>query len=307
MGGSPTFAGVELGGTKVVCVIGSGPDAVTADVRIPTTAPDETLGAVVDFLLARVDTGTRFAGVGVASFGPVERRPDSSKYGWITTTPKPGWSDTDVLGPIADRLGVPARFDTDVNGAALAEGRWGAAAGLSSFVYLTVGTGIGGGAVVDGALPARLGGHPEMGHVAVPRHPDDGYRGGCPFHGDCLEGMAAGPAIEARWGMPGDQLDGETLAAAVEMEAHYLAAGLRNVVYTVAPERILIGGGVAQMPGLMPAVRSALADQLAGYPGLAAHGAAEFVSLPGLGAMAGPAGALALAEAAYRAVEAPRV
>ena len=161
--------------------------------------------------------------------------------------------------------------------------------------------------MVDGALPARLGGHPEMGHVAVPRHPDDAYPGGCPFHGDCLEGMAAGPAIEARWGTSGDELDGETLAAAIEMEAHYLAAGLRNVVYTVAPERILIGGGVARMPGLLPAVRSALADQLAGYPGLAAHGAAEFVSLPGLGAMAGPAGALALAEAAYRAVEAPRV
>ena len=159
-------------------------------------------------------------------------------------------------------------FDTDVTGAALGEGRWGAARGLRSFVYVTVGTGIGGGAVVGGA-PVHGLPHPEMGHVSVTRLPGDDFPGICPFHGDCLEGMACGPAMAARWGRPAEELAGADLERAVDVEAHYLAAGLRNVVYVLAPERIVLGGGVAGLPGLLPALRARLAAALAGYPGAA--------------------------------------
>ena len=215
----------------------------------------------------------------------------------MTTTPKPGWSGTDLVGPLGDALGVPVGFDTDVTGAALGEGRWGAARGLRSFVYVTVGTGIGGGAVVGGA-PVHGLPHPEMGHVSVTRLPGDEFPGICPFHGDCLEGMACGPAMAARWGRPAEELTGADLARAVDIEAHYLAAGLRNIVYVLAPERIVLGGGVAGLPGLFPALRERLAAALAGYPGLAEHGAPGFVVPPGLGGAAGAAGALALAELA---------
>jgi fructokinase len=195
---------------------------------------------------------------------------------------------------------VPVGFDTDVNGAALGEGRWGAARGLDSFVYVTVGTGIGGGAVVGGA-PVHGLPHPEMGHVSVSRLPGDDFPGICPFHGDCLEGMACGPAIAARWGRPAEELRGDDLRRAVDVEAHYLAAGLRNVVYALAPERIVLGGGVAGLPGLLPSLRARLAGALAGYPGLPEHGGDAFVVPPGLGGAAGAAGALALAEAAAAA------
>ena len=192
--------------------------------------------------------------MGVASFGPVELRPGRPHYGYITSTPKPGWRDTDLVGPIRTALDVPIGFDTDVAGAALGEGRWGAAQGLGTFVYMTVGTGIGAAAVVGGRLAVGLG-HAEMGHVSVPRQPGDTYPGGCPYHGDCLEGMAAGGAIAARFGRPAEQLDGADLRQAVEWEAGYLAEGLRTFVYTVMPERIVIGGSVPQLPGLFPLVR----------------------------------------------------
>jgi fructokinase len=294
------YGGVEAGGTKVVCLIGAGPDTIVADTLVPTTTPEETVGAVVDFFAARSRAGIDVVAGGIASFGPVELRRSSPKYGWITSTPKAGWSDTDLLGPVQRTLGVPVGFDTDVNGAALGEGRWGAAQGLDTFVYLTVGTGVGGGAVVGGRIAHGLV-HAEMGHLIVGRHPDDDYPGRCPFHGDCLEGLASGPALQERWGSPPDELEGDELAAAVDMEAYYLAAGLRNIVYTLAPERIVIGGGVSQLEGLFPATRLSLSQQLGGYPGLVEHGAAEFVVPAVLGAMAGPAGALALADLAHRA------
>jgi fructokinase len=201
-----------------------------------------------------------------------------------------------VIGPLAGALDVPIGFDTDVNGAALGEGRWGAAAGLDQFVYLTVGTGIGGGAIVGGR-PVHGLVHPEIGHVPVPRRPDDGYPGGCPFHRDCLEGMASGPAIGARWGRPASDL-GDLTERAVALEAAYLAAGVRTIVYTLAPRRVVIGGGVSELPGLFPAIHERLADELAGYPGLPEHGDPGFVVKAGLGGMAGPAGALVLAEQA---------
>jgi fructokinase len=286
------YAGVELGGTKVVCLVGSGPDDVVATERIPTTIPGDTLGRVAGFL----EDHPGLDAVGIASFGPVELRPDHPAYGTITTTPKPHWSGAAVLGAVTSVFDGPVGFETDVNGAALGEWRWGAGQGVRSLVYLTVGTGLGGGALVDGS-PVHGLVHPEMGHVPVPRHPDDVYPGRCPFHGDCWEGMAAGPAIEQRWGRPGRDL-GELTEEAVAMEAHYLAAGIRSIVYVLAPERVIIGGGVSELPGLFPALRRRLADQLSGYPGLAEHETDEFVVPAALGGMAGPLGSLVVAERA---------
>ena len=303
MTAAPLLAGIELGGSKVIVVLGTGPDDTVAELRIPTTTPEETLGAVVDFLATQREVGNVPVAAGIASFGPVELRKDHPRYGSITTTPKPGWSNTDVLGPVAAALGGPVGFDTDVNGAALGEGRWGAADELDTFVYLTVGTGIGGGAVVNGAIAHGLV-HAEMGHIAVPHHVDDDFAGVCPFHGACLEGLASGPAIAARWGAPGPELTGTELEDAVELEAWYLAAGIRSIVYVVAPERIILGGGVAGMPGVVPAVRRALRETLAGYPGLPEHGSVDFVVPAGLGSMAGPAGALVLADLALQAASA---
>lgn len=286
------YGGVELGGTKVVCLVGTGPDDVGDRQRIPTTTPDETLGRVREFFAGHPEVDA----MGIASFGPVELRRTSTGYGTITTTPKPGWNGADVRGMVASFFDGPIGFDTDVNGAALGERRWGAGHGLDSIVYITVGTGLGGGAVIEGA-PLHGLVHPEMGHIPVPRHPDDAFPGGCPFHGDCWEGMAAGPAIEARWGRRGEQL-GDLTEPAVAMEAHYLAAGIRSIVYLLAPERVIVGGGVAELPGLLPAIRHLLQDQLAGYPGLAEHAGEDFVVPAALGGMAGPLGSLVLAELA---------
>jgi fructokinase len=220
-------------------------------------------------------------------------------YGFIKSTPKLGWSHTDIAGHFYKELGIPVGLDTDVNGAALGEGRAGAARGLSTFVYVTVGTGVGGGAVINGEVARGLV-HAEMGHVVVPRLPGDDYPGGCDFHADCLEGMASGPALAARWGRPAEELAGGDLSDAVELEAFYLAAGLRNVIYTIAPERIVLGGGVSQLPNLLTRIRVRLQQTLAGYPGLAEHEAADFVVGAALGGRAGATGALVLAEMAAR-------
>jgi fructokinase len=290
----PRYGGIEVGGTKVICVVGSDPDHIVAQTRIPTTTPGRTLAQVVDFFQETGATGGPPAAIGIASFGPLELRRSHPQYGFITTSPKPGWACVDLVGRVRTALELPVELDTDVNGAALGEGRWGAGRGLDTFVYLTVGTGVGAGAVIDGRIAHGLV-HPEVGHISVVRQPGDDFPGWCPFHGDCLEGMAGGAALAARWGRPAELLDGAELAAAVELAAAYLAGGLRTLVYTVAPQRIVIGGGVAAMPGLFPLVRAKLAELLNGYPGLPEHAAADFVVPAALGALAGPAGALALA------------
>jgi fructokinase len=294
------FGGIEAGGTKFNCVIGTGPDDIHVEERIPTEDPATTLAATIAFFRDHIAAGATLHAVGIASFGPLELRPGHAQYGSITTTPKPGWSNTDLVGPVAAALGVPVGLDTDVNGAALAEGLWGASRGCASHVYFTVGTGIGGGAIVNGA-PVRGLPHPEMGHLIVPREPGDDYLGHCPFHGDCFEGMASGPAMEERWGQPADTLTGDDLTRAVAMEAGYIASGVRNAVYALAPERVVIGGGVSHLPGLFPAIRQRLATTLAAYPGCSEHGADDFVVPPGLGDRAGAAGALALAARAAEA------
>lgn len=294
------FGGVEAGGTKFVCVIGTGPEAIVETLRIEVGDPDATIEAALGFFRRAIASGTHLDAIGIGSFGPVELRPGHPRYGAITTTPKPGWSGTDLAGPFGAAFRLPVGFDTDVNAGALAEGRWGAARGLASFVYLTLGTGIGGGAVSSGRVLQGLG-HPEMGHISVPRHPSDAFAGACPFHGDCLEGMASGPAVAARFGRRAEQLEGADRASAAELVGFYLAAGVRTIVYVLAPERIVVGGGLSALPGLMDAARAELRTQLGGYPGLTEHDVQDFLVPASLGARAGPAGTLILAERALLA------
>lgn len=297
--GSPLIAGVELGGTKCVCLLASGPDDIRDEVRIATTTPEETLGEIRR-VLGRWRQGAGYSALGIGSFGPLEldrRRPD---FGSIVTTPKPGWNNTD-LTRLAEGFDGPVGIDTDVNGAALAEGRWGAARGLESFAYVTVGTGIGVGSIIGGQAVRGLG-HCEAGHVRVGRVPGDAWPGSCPYHGDCVEGLAAGPALEARTGRRG-----ETLAAddpAWEMVVQALGGLLHTLVLTSAPERILIGGGIfTGQEHLFPRLRQALVNSLAGYATAdrIAGIIGDFVTPPGLGAMAGPLGAVAIGAAAIRA------
>lgn len=290
------LGGIEAGGTKFVCLVGDGDGRVLAERRIPTRGPDETLAEAVALLRGMSDAAGPLGAVGIGAFGPLDLRPGPG-HGRLLATPKAGWSGADLVGPVRDAFGVPVAIDTDVTAAALAEGRWGAARGLATFAYMTVGTGIGVG-IVSGGRPMHGLVHPEAGHVGVPRAPGDDFPGICPFHGDCLEGMASGPAIAERWGARAEDLEGPRREEAVETEAFYLAAGIRTLVYVVAPERVVVGGGVSGLDGLLPRVRSHLAATLGGYPGLPEHADGAFVQAAGLGGMAGPRGALALARSA---------
>ena len=294
-----TLGGIEAGGTKFVCLVAGDTGEVIEETRFATTTPAETIAQAVAFFAGFTASGGKLDAIGIASFGPIELRTSDPRYGFVVSTPKAGWSFTDLVGPVRAAFDVPIGFDTDVNGAAVAEGRWGAARGLDDFVYITVGTGIGGGAVVAGR-PVHGLVHPEMGHLAIPRDPDDDFAGVCPFHGDCFEGLASGSAMAARWGQGAETMSGARLERAVALEATYLAAGLRNIVYALAPQRIIIGGGVANVPDLFPQIRARLVATLGAYPGMTEHDADDFVVPPGLGAMAGPLGAVALAEAALR-------
>ena len=280
------YGAVEMGGTRTSCVAGSSLEELTTTVTFPTTDPAKTLTQVIEFLRSESPDA-----VGIAAFGPLDLA-----GGRVGVTPKEGWSGADLMGPVRDLLDVPIGLDTDVNGAALGEIRWGAAQGLRTFVYVTVGTGIGGGAIVDGEAVHGLG-HPEMGHISVRRHQEDQFPGICRLHGDCLEGLASGPAIEGRWGVPGERLSGTDLAAAVEIEAFYLGQMMRNLVYILAPELVIVGGGVSRLPGLRELVNGRLVAELSGYPGLPEH-VSGFVVPPGLGEMSGLAGGMVLAERA---------
>jgi fructokinase len=284
-------AGVEAGGTKVVCAIGTGPNDLRATVTLATAAPAETLARVLAFIRHHGPV----AAVGIGSFGPLDL-----ESGRITTTPKPGWANTDLRRAFS-ALGVPVAIDTDVNAAALAEHRWGAARDVDPFVYVTVGTGIGGGAVVHGRLLHGLV-HPEMGHVRIPHdRAIDPFAGTCPFHGDCLEGLASGVAMRARWGAPADTLPRDH--PAWDLEAHYLALGFATITAMLSPKRIVVGGGVASADGLLARVRTELLDVLAGYvpAGAIARRMESYVVAPALGGRAGVLGALALAQAAITA------
>jgi fructokinase len=291
----PLYGAIEAGGTKFVCAVGSGPNDLKAQARFPTTTPQETLSKCIEFFRAQPTLDA----IGVGCFGPIELDHDSASYGRVTVTPKAGWGNADIVGPLGEAFGVPIGFDTDVNGAVLGEARWGAAQGLDTAVYITIGTGIGGGALVGGRLAHGLV-HPEMGHLLVPREPDDlAFQGNCPFHGArCWEGLASGPALERRWGQRA-----ETLPAhhpAWDLESRYIASALTSLVLVLSPERLIMGGGVMQVEALFPLVRGYLMRSLAGYVQADSliGGVDQYVVPPALGERSGILGALALAERA---------
>lgn len=296
------YLGIEAGGTTFVCGRGTGPGDLDDVHTLPTTSPDETLGAVDAWVGDRLAAGHSVDAIGVASFGPLDLDPDSPTHGHLTATPKPGWQGVDVAGHLRRRWGLPVGVETDVNGAGLAEVRWGALQDCDSAVYLTVGTGVGGGALVDGR-PLRGLVHTEMGHLLVRRHSDDDYPGSCPFHGDCVEGLASGTALRGRFGRPGHELTGADLDLARTLVGHYLAQLVVAVTLLLTPQRVVLGGGVPAMDGLRDEVRRRTVDLLAGavpHPRLAG-GATDYVVAPRLGGHAGVLGALAVAAAAVPA------
>jgi fructokinase len=293
------LGGLETGGSKWECAVATAAGEVATAETIPTTTPAETIGRAVAFFEAAGPVDA----VGIGSFGPVDLDPASPTWGYVTTTPKPGWANTDVAQEIRRRLRVPVAFDTDVNAAALGEHRWGAGRGLDTLCYVTVGTGIGGGAIAGGRLVHGLV-HPEFGHMRVPHDlAADPFPGSCPFHGDCWEGLASGRALEARWGRPAHELDGDP--AVWELEARYLALGLVSVMCVLSPQRIVIGGGVVGREGLLELVRAQVVELVNGY--LPLGDPAAYVVLPGLGPRAGVLGAVALAETARSTLTQARI
>jgi fructokinase len=294
----PLVAGIELGGTKGVALIARG-QRILRSARVATGKATATLTALSDHLAVWSAELGPFEGLGIASFGPVGLDPTRRDFGFITRTTKPGWSNVNVRGHFANRFAVPIGFDTDVAGAALSETLWGAGVGRHVVVYVTVGTGIGGGVVVDGQpLHGRV--HPELGHLRIRRAPGDHFPGVCVFHGDCLEGLASGPAIAARAGTPAETLGPDHPVWAEVADS--LAEMASSLILTLSPDRILIGGGVATgKPFLFPMIRAATLAKLAGYvAGLTPTILARIVRPPALGDHAGPLGAVALGVRAMR-------
>ena len=279
---------IEAGGTKFVCGIGNEEGDIIERIDFPTEQPEPTLEKVITYFQAnKVDS------IGIGSFGPIDIDRSSPTYGYVTTTPKPGWAGFDFVGTLKNMIPVPCEWDTDVNAAALGEATWGAAKGLDSCVYYTIGTGVGVGVYAEGKLIHGLM-HPEGGHILTRRHPDDDFAGVCPYHGDCLEGMAAGPALAARWNAKGYELPRDHKAW--EIEAFYIAQAVTGMILTVSPKKIILGGGVMKQSQLFPYVRDEVRRNLNGYVG-----AKEIISdidhyivPPGLGDNAGLCGALAL-------------
>jgi fructokinase len=288
-----TYGGIEAGGTKWVCAIGSGPDDVRRRVTFPTTQPEETIARAAEFF----NGDGELAAVGIGSFGPIDIQRASPTWGRITTTPKRGWADTELVAALRAAVDVPIAFDTDVNAAALGEQRWGAAAGLETFCYITVGTGIGGGGMANGRLMHGLL-HPELGHMRIPHdRARDPFDGVCPYHGDCFEGLASGDALRARWDRPPEQITDED---AWLLEAEYVALGLINVICALSPQRIIVGGGVMDQRSLLPLVRGRVQGLAAGYLDAPELGEAidAYIVRPALGDQAGVLGALELARLA---------
>lgn len=293
-GFSQAWGGIEAGGTKFVCAVGRDPQNVAAEKRIETTTPTETLEEVFAFFRPFVRSG-EVRCIGVGSFGPVDLDPGSPTYGNITSTPKPGWQDVPLTRRLREALGVEVALDTDVNAAALGEYLWGASQGLDPCLYLTVGTGIGGGLIQDGRPYHGLL-SPEMGHLRVPHDKErDPFGGACPYHGDCLEGLAAGPAIQKRLGVRGEALSDEH--PFWELEAEYLAQAVAAFILTLSPKRIILGGGIMERRSLLEGVRARVPEILNGYVQhpLITEKIAEYILPPALGRRAGLLGAIALA------------
>jgi fructokinase len=275
-----------------VCALGTGPDDLQAVEKFPTTTPEETLERIVAFFAARPSP----AAIGIGSFGPVDVDRDSPTWGYVTTTPKAGWQRTAVATVVRDRLSVPVAFDLDVAAAAVGEHRWGAGRGTENLCYLTVGTGIGAGLLSDGR-PLHGLVHPEVGHIRIPRNDEhDSFAGACPVHGDCWEGLAAGPAIEQRWGVSPPELPDEH--PAWPLEAEYVALGIVSIVLVASPDLVIVGGGVMDRPGLLSMVRVRVRELVAGYLDTPMLGAEidRYLVAPVLGDEAGVLGAIALAQ-----------
>ncbi len=286
----PAGAGIDAGGTTFKCGVTGAGGHLIATRRVPVTTPPETLQLCADFF-ADVRPAAPFATLGIASFGPLDVDPASPDYGTILETPKPGWAGTNLRSFFASALGVTPIIDTDVNGALLAEIRRGAAHGCTSAAYMTIGTGIGAGLMASGRMLARPS-HPEFGHISVRRHPlDADFAGNCPFHGDCLEGMASASAIRARFGEPSALAPD---APAWDAIADYLAQACRTLTLTFRPQRIVLGGGLMLAPHLLGRVRAAYTQQIAGYLGRAADSSDALITTPGLGDDAGLIGAVEL-------------
>lgn len=257
------YAAIEGGGTKFICAVMDVDCRILSEARFPCQSPSETIANCLNFFQSAQFQLGSLSALGIACFGPLDPRPDSPDFGKILATPKPGWFNTNLVTPFAEALGIPVAFDTDVNAAVLAESLWGAGKGLKNLVYYTIGTGIGGGAIVENKLVHGLM-HPEMGHTFLPHdYTQDPFPGVCPFHRDCFEGLASGPAIEARWGQKGYEL--AQTHPAWELEAHYIALALVNTALVLAPERIILGGGVMAQQQLFPLVRAEFLKKLNGY------------------------------------------
>lgn len=284
---------IEAGGTKFLCAVSDRDGAILRQTRIPTTTPKKTLSAASAFFIDVAEQYGELSAFSIGSFGPLSLNPVASDYGCITSTPKMGWQDVDLLAYFRQTINAPTALDTDVNCAAVGERLFGNGQGLDTFCYVTVGTGIGVGVLINGA-PHVGANHPEAGHIKLPRAAGDAeFAGICPYHADCLEGLASGPAMHARWGAPA-----ETLPAghqAWEIEAEYLAGLCATLTYIVRPDRIIIGGGVMQPP-MYDRVRRALTEKLAGYDSsMRTIDMADYVAAPTAGSSAGLTGALALA------------
>ncbi|MFP4498113.1 MAG: ROK family protein [Vulcanimicrobiota bacterium] len=291
------YGGIEAGGTKIVCTVAGGPASIMDEIRFPTTTPEETIERCIGFFKKHHEKNN-LSGLGIGSFGPVDPEPNSPTYGYVTSTPKPGWKNCNFMGAIKEIINIPMAFDTDVNAAALAEHKWGSAQDVDQFIYLTIGTGIGGGAFSKGRLVHGLV-HPEMGHIFIPHDREkDPYNGFCPYHGDCLEGLAAGPALEGRWKEKAENFDRNH--PAWDLEAHYLALALVNFACTFSPKRFILGGGVMNQVHLFPLIRAKFLKYLNGYiqSPFILDNIDTFIVPPGLGNRAGMLGAIALAQRA---------
>ena len=289
------YGGIEAGGTKFVCAVGSGPENMIERTRIDTTTPDETFQKVIQFFKPYADQA-KITSIGIGSFGPLDLNPNSPTYGFITSTPKPHWSNADFLGTIQRALNIKVTIDTDVNAAALGEFRWGAGQGCDPLLYLTIGTGIGGGYIKGGKTLIGLH-HPEMGHIRIPHDlKRDPFSGGCPFHGDCFEGLASGPAIEKRFGSRGETIRDDN--PYWEIEADYIASALCNYILILSPKRIILGGGIMARTFLFSLIRRKVLESLNGYVASESllNKIDEYIVPPGLGNRSGSLGAIALAQ-----------
>ena len=280
------FGAIEAGGTKFVCAVSNEKLEILERISVPTTTPDETMNAVFEFF-----DKYKLKAIGVGSFGPIDVNKKSKTYGYITTTPKLAWANYNFAGVLKDRYNIPIGWTTDVNAAALGELKKGAAAGLQSCVYLTVGTGIGGGAVINGQLLEGYG-HPEMGHILVRMHSNDKYEGACPYHKNCLEGIASGPAIEDRWGKKAYEL--EDNEEVWKIEAFYLAQAVMTYTLILSPERIVLGGGVMKQLQLFPFIRKELEQLMKNYVSM--PNLDDYIVSPALGDNSGITGCFLLAQ-----------